>query len=133
MFGPPKKDIFSDHLLWSIFQSSLHTYYKLQSFHMLDLCGQLSCTSSTPVFLTCGCSSCLYFCFNVSSAAHSGYYDSRLTCPGQKARFLSLEHLNNVKIQCDNEIKPVFIISTLRDPLVTRKDFFFYSLLSSGS
>ena len=27
--GPPKEDIFSDHLLWFIFQSSLHTYYKL--------------------------------------------------------------------------------------------------------
>ena len=29
--------------------------------NMLDLCRQLSCTASTPVFLTCG-----YFCFNVS-------------------------------------------------------------------
>ena len=28
--GPPKEDIFLDHLLWSIFQSVLHiTYYKL--------------------------------------------------------------------------------------------------------
>ena len=37
--GSPKESIFC-HLLWSIFQSSLHIYYKLQI--MLDcLCGQL--------------------------------------------------------------------------------------------
>ena len=34
-FGPQWGDIFSDHFLWSIFQSSLHTYYTLQI--MLDL------------------------------------------------------------------------------------------------
>ena len=50
--------------LWSIFQSSTHIL-QITIFHMLDLCGQLSCTASTPVFLTCGFSSCLYFWFNV--------------------------------------------------------------------
>ena len=40
-----------DHLLWSIFQSSLHIL-QMTIFHMLDLCGQLSCTASTHVFLT---------------------------------------------------------------------------------
>ena len=59
------------HLFWppSMVYISviIYTYYKLQSFHMLDLCGQLSCNAikilllSTPVFLTCGYSSCLYF------------------------------------------------------------------------
>ena len=32
---------------------------QIKIFHMLDLCGQLSCTAPTPVFLTCGYSSCL--------------------------------------------------------------------------
>ena len=40
MFGPPKEDIFSDHLPWSIFQSSLHTYYKLQSFSHIHVLGR---------------------------------------------------------------------------------------------
>ena len=47
------KRTFFDHLLWSIFQPSLHIL-QITIFHMLDLCGQLSCTASTPVFLTCG-------------------------------------------------------------------------------
>ena len=34
-----------DHLLWSRFQSSLHKL-QIKVFHMLDLCGQLSCTDS---------------------------------------------------------------------------------------
>ena len=49
--GPPKEDI----------GLYLSHYYALQytlQFFMLDLCGQLSCTASTPVFPTCGYSSC---------------------------------------------------------------------------
>ena len=38
--GPSKEDIFFDHLLWSIFQSSLHIL-QITILHMLDLCGQL--------------------------------------------------------------------------------------------
>ena len=50
--------IFLDLLLWSIFQSSI-THYVKQFFQviscfMVTCCGQLSYTSSTPVFLTCG-------------------------------------------------------------------------------
>ena len=64
---PSKGDNFFHHHLWSIFQSSIFTHYitNYNSF-MLDLCGQLSCTASTPVFLTCGFSSwLLYFCWFV--------------------------------------------------------------------
>ena len=32
---------------------------QIKIFHILDLCGQLSCTAPTPVFLTCGYLSCL--------------------------------------------------------------------------
>ena len=42
--GNPKEDIFSGHLLKSIFQSSLHIL-QITIFDMLDLCGQLSCTA----------------------------------------------------------------------------------------
>ena len=52
MFGPPKEDIFSDHLLWSIFQFNCYTCYKFPS-------GPLKAASMyciTPVFVTCGLS-----------------------------------------------------------------------------
>ena len=42
------KNIFFDHLLRSIFQSSMHIL-QITIFHMLDLCGKLSCTVSTPI------------------------------------------------------------------------------------
>ena len=44
--GPLKEDIFFDHLLWSIFQST-DTY--LQITILVGLRGQLSCTASTPL------------------------------------------------------------------------------------
>ena len=33
--GPPKESIFLDHLLWSIFQSSIHNHYKLHFFMLV--------------------------------------------------------------------------------------------------
>ena len=45
---------FFDHLLLSIFQSSITHYIKqflqVLTCFMVTLCGQLSCTASTPVF-----------------------------------------------------------------------------------
>ena len=61
--GPPKENIFST-TFYGLYFSNHITNYNL--FHMLDLRGQFSCTASTPVFLTRGYPSCLYFCFNVS-------------------------------------------------------------------
>ena len=53
-----------DHYLWSIFQSSLAHYITNYISSCWTLCGQLSCTASTPVLLTCGYTSCLlYFCY----------------------------------------------------------------------
>ena len=49
---------FFDHLLWSIFQSSITHYIEqllqVLTCFMVTFCGQLSCTASTPVSLTCG-------------------------------------------------------------------------------
>ena len=47
--GPPKEDIFSDHLLWSIFQSMVHIYFT-DYISIVGLWGQLSCTASTPLY-----------------------------------------------------------------------------------
>ena len=52
-FGPLLwRDFFSDHLLWFIFQSPLHTYYTLQIMLVDLLCGQLFmyCTMDTSKF-----------------------------------------------------------------------------------
>ena len=50
-------DLF-DHLLWPLFQSSIYTLhftiFSSSYMFMVTFCGQLSCTASTPVFLTCG-------------------------------------------------------------------------------
>ena len=55
--GTPSGVHLFDHLLWLIFQSSIYTlHYTISSSScmlMVTFCGQLSCTSSTPVFLTC--------------------------------------------------------------------------------
>ena len=55
--GTPSRVHLFDHLLWLIFQSSIYTlHYTIFSSScmlMVTFCGQLSCTSSTPVFLTC--------------------------------------------------------------------------------
>ena len=52
--GPPKEEI----LFWPpsmVFISDIITHIlQIAIFHMLDLCGQLACTASTPVFLACG-------------------------------------------------------------------------------
>ena len=56
-FGPSKECIFFDHHLSNIFQSSSLMYNTNYILHVVDLCGQLSCTTSTPVILTCGYSS----------------------------------------------------------------------------
>ena len=52
-----------NHLLWSIFQPSITRYCKqflqVLACFMVTSCGQLSCTASTPVFLTCGLPSCI--------------------------------------------------------------------------
>ena len=59
--GRSKEDIFLITFYGLYFSHHLHIL-KITILHTLDLCGQLSCTVSTPVFLTCGSSSCLYFC-----------------------------------------------------------------------
>ena len=41
-------------------------------FHMLDLCGQLPCTASTPVFRTCGFSFMLVLLFSMCSWISNG-------------------------------------------------------------
>ena len=46
--------------LWAITRSQQHIL-QITIFHMLELCWQLPCTASTPIFLTCGFSSCLFF------------------------------------------------------------------------
>ena len=48
-FGPRKESIFFDHHLQSIFQSSLHTYYILQSLTCWTSVGSFPCTASTPI------------------------------------------------------------------------------------
>ena len=56
------KDACFFHLRRTFFLTTLYGLYfshylhilKIIIFHMLDLCGQLSCTAYKPVFLTCG-------------------------------------------------------------------------------
>ena len=60
MLVPLRRTSFSPPSMVYISVIILHTL-QITIFHMLDLCGQLSCTASIPVFLTCGYSSCLYF------------------------------------------------------------------------
>ena len=80
--GTPSGVHLFDHLLWSIFQSSISTHYIIQFFKflqiLLDLCGQLSCTASNacPFWLVGTPSSCfpwivpvVWFWLNL----HSGY------------------------------------------------------------
>ena len=71
--GPSKENISFDHHLWHVLQSSTHIL-QITIFHMLDLCGQLPCTASTPVFLTCGFSSCLYFLFQCVLESHMFHF-----------------------------------------------------------
>ena len=59
--GRSKEDIFLITFYGLYFSHHLHIL-KITILHTLDLCGQLSCTVSTPVFLTL----CLYFCFKMS-------------------------------------------------------------------
>ena len=64
--GPSKGGHLFNHLLWSIFQLSLHILQITIFFTCWTSVGSFSCTSSTPVFLTCGYSSQVPTCFNVS-------------------------------------------------------------------
>ena len=63
--GTPSGVNLFDHLLGSIFQSSIFTHYIIQFFKLLqilvDLCGQLSCTASNtcPFWLVGTPSSCI--------------------------------------------------------------------------
>ena len=49
--GPPEEDIFFDHL-YGLYFSMSHTLHIINL--LMDLWGQLPCTTSTPVTLTCG-------------------------------------------------------------------------------
>ena len=51
------KTIFWTNIYDLYFSHYYKKHYKLY-FFLMELCGQLSCTASTPVFLTCGYSSC---------------------------------------------------------------------------
>ena len=51
--GIPCGVCLSDHLLEPIFQSSITSYNYNFFMFMVTFCEQLSCTASTPVFLTC--------------------------------------------------------------------------------
>ena len=56
--GTPSGVHLFNHLLWSIFQSSITHYIKqflqVLTCFMVTFCGQLPCTASTTVFQTCG-------------------------------------------------------------------------------
>ena len=59
--GPPKEDIFSDHLLWSVFQSTLHIYFTDYNF---NFCGSLR-----AAFMYCFNSSVLWHIVDTSFIA----------------------------------------------------------------
>ena len=62
--GPPEEEIYltTFYGLYFSHHFTLITNYNLS--HVGPLWAAFSWTSSTPVFLTCGYSSCFYFCFN---------------------------------------------------------------------
>ena len=79
-----------------------YTYYKLQSFHMLELCRQLSCTASTPVF---------GFCSRV--LACSMVYHYPLTALNlDSTHFHSISNLINYLIPLKNSRSPGFELGT---------------------
>ena len=67
--GHPKEDIFLTTIYGLCF-SHQNIYYKLQPFTWWTSVGSFPFNASTPVFLTCGLSSFLYFCLYVSRVSY---------------------------------------------------------------
>ena len=89
-----KKDIFLTPSM--VYIKVINTHITI--FHMLDLCGQLSCTASTPVFLTCVYSSCFYFCFQCVLEFHMVHFSLSPSCPAVYGKYVVSLPLSSLTI-----------------------------------